>query len=214
MKVSLFDALSRVTQPSYAQVSGWHDMKQMKFTFDLILICLRTKRNAWARCSPVWCPGTCWKPIKSARSLRICWGPWGVWMIILSIQWAVTAMNRVILCPTTCPWCGSALCSTHDALFTSSFDRCFYFYCSFYFTRISLLKIKGGARSEEWTGNRGLEMSVFKLRLLQFWRNGIRGRYLSRAPSFRIRTFIFAFVTLLFFWQTLLRLKLFLEVGR
>ena len=109
--------------------------------------------------------------------------------------------------------CGSALCSTHDALFISSFDRCFY-YCSFCFTRISLLKIKGGAQSEEWTGNCGLDKSVFKLRLLQLWRNGIRGWCLSRAHSFHIWTFTFVSVTLPFFRQTLLRLKLFLEVGR
>ena len=86
--------------------------------------------------------------------------------------------------------CGSALRSTHNTLFISSFDRCFYFYCSFCFTQISLLKIKG-TRSEEWTGNCGLDKTAFKLRLLQFWRNGIQGWSLSRAPSFHIWTFIF-----------------------
>ena len=88
-------------------------------------------------------------------------------------------------------WCGSALRSTHDALFISSFDCCFYFYCSFCFTRISLLKIKG-TQSEEWTGNCGLDKTVFKLQLLQFWRNGIWDWCLSHVPFFYIWTFIFA----------------------
>ena len=64
-------------------------------TFEVILMRLRTWRKAWARCSPVWRPGQRWNPIKSDRSFRMCWGPWGVWTVVVSIQWAVTAIKGV-----------------------------------------------------------------------------------------------------------------------
>ena len=65
----------------------------LNLTFDAIPIRSRTCKNACARCSPVWLPGTRWKPIKSARSFNIyCW-PLGVWIGVVSIQWAVTAMK-------------------------------------------------------------------------------------------------------------------------
>ena len=67
----------------------------LDLTFDAIPIRSRTCRNACARCSPVWLPGTRWKPIKSARSFSIyCW-PLGVWIGVVSIQWAVMAMKGV-----------------------------------------------------------------------------------------------------------------------
>lgn len=93
-QVSLLEALSNVIHPIYKIVSIAYNWAKIH-TLCAIAIRSRTSKKACARWTPVWCPGTRWKPMRSALKLRQCCNPSGVWIFFASIQWAVTAMNGV-----------------------------------------------------------------------------------------------------------------------
>ena len=78
---------------AHSRISSKIKKHDKECTFDVISIWSRTWRKASARCSPECHPGTWWNAIKSARSFRIYCGPSAVWMVVVSIQCTVTAIN-------------------------------------------------------------------------------------------------------------------------
>ena len=104
INVSLFEALSNVIHPICKTISsallliisGHSERSSSNRNSLTLLVMLRQsviKRNACAKCSPSWWPGTHWKPMRSACSLRVVFNPSDTDLI----QCAVTAVNGVQL---------------------------------------------------------------------------------------------------------------------